>query len=193
MFYLPCRAAVGDEASFFLNFAGEQRSSLNVEAAINRPITADREVEVERAQPAARQAVQPQPIIVLSPSMQAMREELMDGEQERADARRQEKVERAIDEWRSCLPGEGSKAFFKLGMALKRAEMENYEIGSTLRLEAAHSRSPAGRRAQGSIHLAKGIIDRNRRSCSGREARSRAAVHRGPTNRPSSRPTSSPL
>ncbi len=65
--------------------------------------------------------------------MQAMRNSLMDGEQARADARRQEKVKRAIDEWRSCPPGEGSKGFFKLGMALKRAGVESYAIGSTLR------------------------------------------------------------
>ncbi len=148
MFYLPCRAAVGEEASFFLDFAGERRSPLNVEAAINRPLIAEREAEAHRPRPAARQAVQPRPAIVLCPSMQAMRNALMDGEQARADVAHQEKVERAIEEWRSCPSGEGSKAFFKLGMALKRAGMEKYEIESMLRSEASYGRLPAERRAQ---------------------------------------------
>jgi hypothetical protein len=148
MFYLPCRAAAGVEASFFIDFAGPLRSALDVEAAINRPVIAEREVEASRPRPAARPAVQPQSTIVLSPAMQAAQEKLIEQSGAQAAARREEKVERAIDEWRSCPPGKGSEGFFKLGMALKRAGLEKYEVEARLRSEAGYGRSPAERRAQ---------------------------------------------
>lgn len=148
MFYLPCRAAAGVEASFFHDFAGPRRSALDVEAAINRPVIAEREVETPRPRPTPRPVVQPQPTIVLSPTMQAAREKLIEQSGAQTAARREEKVEQAIDEWRACPAGKGSKGFFKLGMALKRAGLEKHEIETTLRSEAGYGRSPAERRAE---------------------------------------------
>jgi hypothetical protein len=149
MFYLPCRAAAGVEASFFHDFAGPRRAALDVEAAINRPVIAEREVEMTpRPRPAARPVVQPQPTIVLSPAMHAAKDKLMEQSVAQAAVRREEKVERAIDEWRSCAAGKGSEGFFKFGMALKRAGLEKHEIEAMLRSEAGYGRSPAERRAE---------------------------------------------
>jgi hypothetical protein len=147
MFYLPCRARAGEEASFFLDFADERRSPLDVEAAIAHPVVAEREPEASPPAPAAT-IVRPQPTIAVSPSMQAMREKLMEQGSTAAPARRDEKVERAVEEWRACPRGQGNDGFFKLGMALKRAGLDRYEVERTLYSEAAHGRSPSERRAQ---------------------------------------------
>jgi hypothetical protein len=136
------------KASFFIDFAGPRRSALDVDAAINHPVIAEREGETPRPRPTPRPVVQPQPTIVLSPAMQAARDKLMEQSGAQAAARREEKIERAIDEWRSCPSGKGSEGFFKLGMALKRAGLEKYEMETTLRSEAGYGRSPAERRAQ---------------------------------------------
>ncbi len=148
MFYLPCRAKAGVEASFFLDFADERRSPLDVEAAINHPVVAEREPEAPSVAPAPEPPARPRPTVAMSPSMQALREKLVEQASTADAARREERVAKAVEEWRSCPRGSGSKGFFKLGMALKRAGLDRHEIERTLWAEAAYARSPEERRAQ---------------------------------------------
>jgi hypothetical protein len=59
-------------------------------------------------------------------------------------------VQSAKEAWRSSKgqPGMGDTTFFKLGMSLRRAGMDLYQIESTLRSEAEFGRTPKERLSQ---------------------------------------------
>jgi hypothetical protein len=59
-------------------------------------------------------------------------------------------VQSAKDVWRGSKgqPGRGDEMFFNLAMSLRRAEMDFYQIESTLRSEAEFGRTPKERLSQ---------------------------------------------
>jgi hypothetical protein len=59
-------------------------------------------------------------------------------------------VDAALAEWRgsTAYPGEGGHRFFMLGVQLRSAGMDHYDIKATLDVEAAYGRSPKERKAQ---------------------------------------------
>lgn len=59
-----------------------------------------------------------------------------------------EKVQAAIQQWRSAPPGRGNREFFMLFIRLRDLGMEDWQIEAVLKAEAAGSRSPDERRRQ---------------------------------------------
>src|SRR3954447_5322283 len=84
----------------------------------------------------------------VSASLQAAREALLASKAEEHGARKQERIDKALDEWRATPRGEGHRAFYGLACALQRAGLDHYEIKDTLHQEAACARSPAERRGE---------------------------------------------
>jgi len=84
----------------------------------------------------------------VSASLQKLRDALETEKTKSGAGRREAAIEKALDQWRSTAKGEGHNAFFRLGAALHRAGLDESEIGSKLRDEAAYGHSPRDRRAE---------------------------------------------
>jgi hypothetical protein len=163
LFYLPCQAK--DPAdSFFIDY-GEgdpKRGPLDLVAWIEHCIL-DPRPEPEPVKPtpmptSAKPATTADEVRV-SASLKAIRDALA-AEQARSGAgHRAAIVEEAVQEWRMASRGDGHAAFFRLGAALHRAGLSEYDIEQKLRDEAIYARSKRERQAE-----IKGILKSLRRS-----------------------------
>jgi hypothetical protein len=77
-----------------------------------------------------------------------VRVKLLAQKDHRLAAVREEKVARAVDEWRRTPPGMGHNGFFRLGAALRGAGLDEFEIKAKLHEEALYANSPNKRRAE---------------------------------------------
>ncbi|TFZ54482.1 hypothetical protein E4V01_25130 [Methylorubrum sp. Q1] len=173
MFYLPCQAK--DPAdSFFIDYgeADPKRGPLDLVAWIEHCIL-DLRPEPEPMRPAPAPEPAPPKVpgkasekVRVSESLQAIRDALA-AEQARSSAgRRADLVEKAVQGWRRASRGDGHAAFFRLGAALHRAGLSDYEIEQKLRDESIYAHSRGERRAE-----IKGILKSLSRSGSFRSRR----------------------
>lgn len=155
LFYLPCQAKDSAD-SFFIDYgeADPKRSPLDLAAWIEHCIL-DLRPEPEPVKPApdpkpapaqapARASVQGR----ISASLQAVRDELAAQQADSVAGRRAAIVEKAIQEWRRAPRGDGHAALFRLGAALHRSGLSDYEIEQKLRDEVLYAHSPRERRAE---------------------------------------------
>ncbi len=91
--------------------------------------------------------------------LERVREELLAKDVERRAARRDEKVARAVEDWRLTPAGTGHAAFFRLGAALRGAGLDECEIRAKLHEEVSFATSPKERRGE-----IKGILKKLRYS-----------------------------
>ncbi len=91
--------------------------------------------------------------------LEKVRKELLVKEEERRAVRRDEKVEKAVADWRSTPTGMGHAAFFRLGAALRGAGLDECEIRAKLHEEVIYANSPKERRNE-----IKGILKKLRYS-----------------------------
>lgn len=131
LFYAPCQAAAGLEASFFVDQAGPGRAPLDVRLWVSKPVVQ------EDKEPGACA-----PTAGGSEWFRSTRGRLGAGAEGRREA--------AIAEWRAngVLPGRGRGGLYKLGLRLARAGLEAGELRMTLWSEAGLANSPAERRAE---------------------------------------------
>ena len=131
LFYAPCQAAAGPEASFFADHAGPGRAPLDVRLWVANPIVHDE----EEPDPAG-------PMTGGSEWFRTTRERLASGTETRRDA--------AITEWRTngILPGRGRTGLYKLALRLARSGMDAGELRMALWSAAGLANSPAERRAE---------------------------------------------
>jgi hypothetical protein len=131
LFYAPCQAGAGVEASFFVDHAEPTRTPLDVRLWVSNPVVHDEE-KSQRIEPMAGG----------SDWFHATREKLSCGAEGRRDA--------AIAEWRSngVLPGRGRVGLYKLALRLARSGMDVGELRELLWSEAGLANSPGDRRAE---------------------------------------------
>jgi hypothetical protein len=131
LFYAPCQAAAGPEASFFIDHAGPGRAPLDVRLWVSKPVVHEDE------EPAPFP-----PMAGGSEWFRATRERLGAGAEGRREA--------AITEWRAngVLPGRGHLGLYKLALRLARSGMDAGELRLALWSEAGLAHSPAERRAE---------------------------------------------
>lgn len=132
LFYLPSQAK-HPAGSFFLDFADQKRRPLEPYAWIKRSIVHSKpEPVVQPAPPAA-----PPICGGGSTTLKAIRDGL-------ASKTQQSTIAGATQHWRSAslVPGQGHTAFFKLGVALRAAGLDDFEMGEVLRQEALSARHP---------------------------------------------------
>jgi hypothetical protein len=91
--------------------------------------------------------------------LEKVRKELLVKEEERRAVRRDEKVAKAVADWRSTPAGMGHDAFFRLGRALTNAGLDECEIRAKLYEEVSFATSPKERRNE-----IKGILKKLRYS-----------------------------
>jgi hypothetical protein len=135
LYYLPSQAK-HPAGSFFLDFADQKRRPLEPYAWIKRSIIhPEPEPVVQAAPPAA-----PPVCGGGSPALKAIRAGL-------ASQAQQSSVAGASRRWRAVamVPGQGHKDFFKLGVALRAAGLDDFAMGQALRDEAQYARSPEER------------------------------------------------
>lgn len=148
LFYLPCQAK-DPKHSFFDDFNDPKRGPLDLHQWIENCILDLRpdpepETMILTETPKAPEISSAR----VSSSLQAVRKKLQAEKVQSHAGRQQAVIERAIDEWRSTLPGDGHNAFFRLGAALQRAGLEVSEIKAHLQDEASHANSPRERRSE---------------------------------------------
>lgn len=90
----------------------------------------------------------PAPTSSLPTKLQVLREQLEQDHRQSMAGRRDEKVARAIDAWRSTPSGMGHHNFFCLGAALWRAGLDPHEVRLKLQEEVMFAKSPGKRRPQ---------------------------------------------
>ncbi len=135
LYYLPSQAK-HPAGSFFLDFADQKRRPLEPYAWIKRSIIhPEPEPVVQSAPPTA-----PPVCGGGSPALKAIRAGL-------ASKAQQSSVAGASRRWRAVamVPGQGHKDFFKLGVALRAAGLDDFAMGQALRDEAQYARSPEER------------------------------------------------
>ena len=149
LFYLPCQAQ-NPANSFFIDHNGPGRQPIDPYvwagyAANHRQSPAE---PVELATPTIIQREPRSMPATECPRLRRMRELLAEEEAAKADTCRARRQAEAIDRWRGALPGDGNRAFLRLGRDLERIGMSHAEIDATLWQEAGYGRHPSERRAQ---------------------------------------------
>lgn len=135
LYYLPSQAK-HPAGSFFLDFADQKRRPLEPYAWIKRSIIhPEPEPVVQLAPPAA-----PPVCGGGSPTLKAIRAGL-------ASKAQRSSIAGASQRWRSVamIPGQGHRDFFKLGVALRAAGLDDFTMGQVLRDEAQYARHPEDR------------------------------------------------
>jgi hypothetical protein len=165
LFYLPCQAK-DPRDSFFRDYAVDdlKRGPLDVHQWIDQCILSLRpDPEPMRVSPEPLAAKKP---LVLfedadndnvdgvdhrregRPKLEEVRRSLLARKAESLVGRRDEKVAKAVTEWRGTPPGMGHNGFFKLGAALRGAGLDEFEIRMKLQEEALYANSPRKRRGE---------------------------------------------
>lgn len=164
MFYLPCRAK-HPKGSFFTDFGVDdlERGPLSVHDWLDRVIRKWKpEPEIIPILPLTKSSIvlpNPAPTSSQPTKLQMLRERLALDHRESMAGRRDEKVKRAIEAWRSTPDGMGHHNFFVLGAALWRAGLEPHEVRTKLHEAVLLANSPGKRRRE-----INGIIKKLERS-----------------------------
>jgi hypothetical protein len=154
LFYLPCQAK-DPSHSFFQDYDDPKRGPLDLHQWIEHCIV-DLRPEPEPEPVTLAPPVPKAPAITVasvSANLQALRDKLVAQQVETQAGRQKAQIEKAVDEWRSTYLGNGHDAFFRLGVALQQAGLDEMEIRAKLREEATYAKSPGDRRKE-----IKGII-----------------------------------
>ena len=139
MFYLPAQAAAGPGASFFLTFDDEKRQAINPHQWIEKTIMNDQ----PDPEPQEVRAITPQAAIETKDPRLTRVRALMEADR---PVNHQERVDAAINRWRSHCKGTGNQEFFNLAVSLASAGMDRLDIGRTLQAETVHAHGPDLRR-----------------------------------------------
>ncbi|MGF3027375.1 hypothetical protein ACQVP2_31775, partial [Methylobacterium aquaticum] len=156
LFYLPCQAR-DPEGSFFVDY-GEydpKRGPLDVHAWIKncildlrRPGASPRTQVPAEVEPVPTSSTLPDLSTKASAALRAVREKLHEQQTQSLAGRRDARIKKAVETWRSTPKGDGHDAFFGLAAALKRAGLDEFEIKARLYDEAQYSHSPRERRGE---------------------------------------------
>ena len=147
LFYAPCQAA-HPEGSFFVDYNDAKRAPLDLCNWLDHCIlNLSPEPEPEVAPVAVEPAPTPLPHGI-SDGLAALRRKLAEMKASTSANWQQEKIEKAVEAWRSAPPGMGHDAFFRLAVALKYAGLDDDDIERHLRSEAGRARSSSDRRAE---------------------------------------------
>lgn len=151
LFYAPCQAAHPQD-SFFIDYMIDRnepkRGPLDLYQWIDHCILDLRPDPEPVAVPTTSTPTIPQPQVAASDSLRALRDRLVQMREKGSAQQRQEKIDRAVEEWRCTPKGDGHAAFFKLAKALQRAGLDETDIQQKLREEASFAHSPRDRRAE---------------------------------------------
>ena len=146
LFYLPCQAATPAN-SFFMDVNDKNRLPLDPYQWADFAANHVQPERVEIMEPVLAEPM-PQPLTETScPKLRLVRE-MMHEEETSSVAAVSTRRQAAIDTWRSTPSGEGSNAFFQLGVDLRSTGMDHAEIRATLWEEAGYARHPRERRDQ---------------------------------------------
>jgi hypothetical protein len=179
LFYLPSQAR-DPKDSFFRDYAENdpKRGTLDVHQWVENCIL-NLKPEPEPVRVVAAPVLTPKPLVLFDDvdpevvganevvevrhedghRLERVREELLAKDVERRALHRDEKVARAVEDWRLTPAGMGHAAFFKLGAALRGAGLDEFEIRAKLHEEAIYANSPKERRNE-----IKGILKKLRYS-----------------------------
>lgn len=129
LYYAPCQAAAGPDASFFVDHAGGGRRPIE-------PLTwIEHSTLDQRPEPPPPAFTERTPAISVN-----VHERVQEGPQRRrADA---------IADWRGAAQHSGNSEFNRLGWRLAATGMDEADLRATLAAEASCARSPTERRAQ---------------------------------------------
>jgi hypothetical protein len=145
-FYLPCRAGLGKQYTFWRENWGDNIPLLDPEVWLTYAPLEAQEYELKPPHQNAR-----------SDKLQVVADKLNSRtstndnhaiEQDTRDAEILTARQNAISDWRSTPPGTGNNAFYRLACKLKVYGMDDNEIRSTLNTEATYGRSPSERRRE---------------------------------------------
>jgi hypothetical protein len=154
LFYLPCQAK-HPGASFFEDHNGGDRQALNPFEWIEGLTIHDRPEPIMVPVVATTTGSPSQPPVppawtraATSPSLAAIREQIVAQQTGDTEDRRLVRRDAALDDWRrnGCGPHQGHDEFFRLAARLHHLGMDLSEIGSTLHQEATWAHSPKDRR-----------------------------------------------
>ena len=153
MFYLPCQAR-HPKGSFFTDFGVRDpcRGPLSVHDWLDHVVGKWKpEPEIVPILPLTNASIvlaNPAPTSSPPTKLQALRQRLVQDHRQSMAGRREEKVTRAIEAWRSTPPGMGHHNFFVLGAALWRAGLEPHEVRTKLHEAVLLANSPRERRGE---------------------------------------------
>lgn len=147
LFYAPCLAA-HPQGSFFVDYNERKRAPLDLYMWLDNCILDLRPEPEPIAVPTIPAISIPAPQPIHDESLRAVSEALNKMKANGTGQRRQAKIDKAIDDWRGAFKGDGHNAFFRLGVALKRAGLDESDIQQRLREEAGFAHSPAERRKE---------------------------------------------
>jgi hypothetical protein len=139
MFYLPAQAAAGPGASFFLTFDDEKRQAMNPYQWIEKTIINH---EPDPTSQPVTTMTPPASVESKDPRLNRVRM-LMEADKR---ANHQERVEMAINRWRSHFKGTGNEKFFMLAVSLAASGLDRADIGRTLQSEAMYAHGSESQR-----------------------------------------------